>query len=116
MSDDLIERARAMIAAAVAQGRTNGGPVAALHLTHFPHPDVSLDAIRAAIDAVRRGTPVESAQLVFSTAPSRYICWNCCGLRFEGRDGICPNCESEALLVPEEILFALDRVVASGEA
>ncbi|HLF26655.1 MAG TPA: hydrogenase/urease maturation nickel metallochaperone HypA [Anaerolineae bacterium] len=111
MSDDLQERARAMIAEAVARSRVNGaGTIAALHLTLYPTSDISSDTIRAAIDAARRGTPAESAQLRFKEAPARYICWNCCGLRFEGLDGICPNCESEALIVPEEILFALDRV------
>ena len=107
--DDLAERARAMIAAAVAESQASGGTIAALILTAYPTPDVPLEAIRAAIDAARRGTPAASAELRFTLAPTRYICWNCCGLRFEGCDGICPNCESEALIVPEEIYFALDR-------
>jgi Zn finger protein HypA/HybF involved in hydrogenase expression len=108
---DLVERARAMIASAVAQNNASGGgAIAALHLTVYPTPETPLDAIRAAIDAARRGTPAEGARLQFKEAPTRYICWNCCGLRFEGKDGICPNCGSEALIVPEEILFALDRV------
>ena len=111
MTNDMMERARAMIASAVAQSGSNGsGAIAALHLTIYPTPDVPLEAIRAAIDIARRGTPAEGARLYFTEAPARYICWNCCGLRFEGKDGICPNCESEALIVPEEILFALNRV------
>lgn len=109
--DDTRERARAMIAAAVAEAQANGRrAIAALHVTLYTAPDSPTDAIRDAIDAARVGTPAAGAQLHFIQAPARYICWNCCGLRFEGRDGICPNCESEALLVPEEILFALDRV------
>jgi Zn finger protein HypA/HybF involved in hydrogenase expression len=108
---DLLERARAMIAAAVAQGRLAGnGAIAALHLTVYPTPETPLEAIRAAIEAARHGTPAEQARLHFKEAPTRYICWNCCGLRFQGKDGICPNCGSEALIVPEEIAFALDRV------
>jgi len=111
MKDDLLKRAQAMVAAAVAESQANGaGAITALHLTIYPTPETPLDAIRAAIDAARRGTPAEHARLHFSEAPARYICWNCCGLRFEGKDGICPNCESEALIVPEEITFALDRV------
>lgn len=111
MSEDLLKRAQAMIAAAVAESRSNGSPaIRALHLTVYPTPEMSIDTIRAAIDAARQGTPAEAARLHFREAPARYICWNCCGLRFEGRDGICPNCESEALIVPEEIFFALDRV------
>ncbi len=105
-----------MISEAVAHSRAGGtGAIAALHVTVYPSPDLPLDTIRAAIDAARRGTPAEMAQLHFSEAPARYICWNCCGLRFEGKDGICPNCEGEALMVPEEIAFALDRVVGSNE-
>ena len=109
--DDLRERARAMIAAAVAESRAAGErPIAALHVTIYAAPDVSRDDVRAAIDAARQGTPAQAAEVRFTNAPARYICWNCCGLRFEGEDGICPNCESEALLVPDEIVFALNRV------
>ena len=109
--DELLERARAMIAAAIAEAQAKGaGSLTTLHVTIYPTPDVSRDAVRAAIDAARRGTPAAEAALRFSEAPARYICWNCCGLRFEGQDGICPNCGSEALIVPEEILFALDRI------
>ncbi len=111
MNDDLRERAQAMIAEAVARSRANGADaIAALHLTIYSKPDRPLEAIRAAIDAARRGTPAEGARLHFREAGARYICWNCCGLRFEGKDGMCPNCGGEALSVPEEILFALDRV------
>jgi len=109
--DDLLERARAMIAAAVAESRANGATaIAALHVTVYPTPETPLDAIRAAIDTARRGTPAERAAVHFTGAPARYICWNCCGLRFEGRDGVCPNCGGEALSVPDEIAFALSRL------
>ena len=100
-----------MIAAAVAESQANGAAaMKALHLTLYAVPEVSLDTICATIDSARRGTPAEAADLRFSEAAAHYICWNCCGLRFEGEDGICPNCESEALLVPDEIVFALNRV------
>jgi Zn finger protein HypA/HybF involved in hydrogenase expression len=109
--DDLQERARAMIAAAVAESQAaSASSIKALHITIYAAPDVSRADIRAAIDAARLGTPAADAHLDFSEAPARYICWNCCGLRFEGKDGICPNCEGEALIVPDEILFALNRV------
>jgi Zn finger protein HypA/HybF involved in hydrogenase expression len=111
---DLIERARAMIDAAVAHSRANGGgAITALHLTIYPTSDVSAETICEAIDAARRGTPALDARLMLTEAPARYICWNCCGLRFEGKDGICPNCEGEALIVPEEIAFALERIELS---
>jgi len=117
MTDDLLERARAMISEAVAQSQASGaGAIAALHLTIYPTPETPPDAIRVAIEAAQRGTPAEGVPLHFSEAPARYICWNCCGLRFEGKNGICPNCESEALIVPEEIAFALDRVEVSSGA
>ena len=109
--DELHERARAMIAAAVAESRAaSGRPIAALHVTIYAAPGVSREDVRAAIDAARQGTPSQAAGVRFADAPVRYICWNCCGLRFEGMDGVCPNCESQALLVPDEIVFALSRV------
>ena len=108
---DLIERARAMIDAAVAHSRANGDvAIAALYLTTYPTSGVSAETICEAFDAARLGTPAQDARLVLTEAPTRYICWNCCGLRFEGKAGICPNCEGEALSVPEEIAFALERV------
>ena len=113
MNADLIERANAMIAEAVARSQSTA--IAALHLTIYLTPESSLDAIRAAIDAARRGTAAEQADLCFHEAPARYICWNCCGLRFAGWGGICPNCGGEALIVPEEIVFALSQVEAAGQ-
>ena len=113
MTNHLLEHARAMITAALAETQANGARrISALHLTVYPSPDTSLDAIRAAIDLVRRGTPAEAARVHFHQAAARYICWNCCGLRFEGMDGVCPNCESEALIIPEDIVFALDHIEA----
>ena len=112
--NDVFERARAMISAALAQSSIEGhGGISALHLTVYPTSATPLDSIREAIDEARRGTAAERAQLHFQEAPTRYICWNCCGLRFEGKDGICPNCGGEALTIPEEILFALDRIETS---
>lgn len=113
MTHHLLEHARALITAALAETRASGASrISALHLTVYPSPDTSLDAIRAAIDLVRRGTAAETARVHFHQAATRYICWNCCGLRFEGLDGVCPNCESEALIIPEDIVFALDHIEA----
>jgi len=110
-NEDVRERARAMVAAAVAEATAlDAGAIAALHVTIYAAPDLPREDIRAAIDAARRGTPAENAELHFAEAPARFICWNCCGLRFEGRDGVCPNCGSEGLKVPDEIVFALNRV------
>jgi Zn finger protein HypA/HybF involved in hydrogenase expression len=45
-------------------------------------------------------------------APSRFICWNCCGLRFESEnlDAMCPNCGDLGMLIPVEVTFALDHI------
>jgi Zn finger protein HypA/HybF involved in hydrogenase expression len=57
------------------------------------------------------GTPAEGAQVVLRRAPSRFICWNCCGLRFQSEDAeaVCPNCGHEAWLIPVDVTFALER-------
>lgn len=36
--------------------------------------------------------------------------WNCCGLRFEGTDSVCPNCGHEGVVVPIEVIFALSHI------
>ncbi len=65
---------------------------------------------RRLFEMASRGTDAEGARLVVERAGSRYICWNCCGLRFESEDGLCPNCGEVAVKIPEEIAFGLRRV------
>ena len=107
--EDMAERMRALIEQAAAEARSQGSDgVAHLHLRLYG--SVDQEAIAALFDAQSRGTPVEGARLTFSRAAERYICWNCCGLRFEGVDGVCPNCGGQALPIPDEINFALVSV------
>jgi Zn finger protein HypA/HybF involved in hydrogenase expression len=106
-------RMRALIDQALAEAkrRANGSetPIAEVHLDLYT--GASEDDTRTLFADAARGTAAETARLVLKQCGSRYICWNCCGLRFDGYEGVCPNCGEEALEVPEEIAFALRRVV-----
>lgn len=104
-----IERMRAIIAQAVAEaGQKGSGRLAKVHLIIYGAlPDAEVTRL---FHEASQGTPAGGAELHIEQAGSRYICWNCCGLRFEGADGMCPNCGEVALEVPEEIAFALRRV------
>jgi Zn finger protein HypA/HybF involved in hydrogenase expression len=105
----MTERMRALIEQAAAEARSQGNErVAHLHLRLYGPVDQG--AVAALFDAQSRGTPAEGARLTFSHAADRYICWNCCGLRFEGASGVCPNCGGQALPIPDEIAFALVSV------
>ncbi len=111
--DEEVERVKAMVNQALAEARTRGAKkVTALHLTMFDRSAEALPTVQEALDAVCVGTPAEGVRLVTRQAPSRYICWNCCGLRFESMeyDAMCPNCGSMGSILPPEITFALDRV------
>ena len=60
----------------------------------------------------------EGAQIITWKGPNRFICWNCCALRFESEEeeAICPNCGHTAARIPIDITFALDRIeVAESE-
>jgi Zn finger protein HypA/HybF involved in hydrogenase expression len=110
-SNDRLERMRAIVAQAVAEAenRGNGQPIR-IHLDVYGDCDEA--QILTWFREASAGTPVESAEVVITTVGSRYICWTCCGLRFESADGVCPNCGEEALVIPEEIAFALRRAEA----
>lgn len=103
------ERMRAIIAQALAEaGQKEGGRLASIHLIVYGAlPETEIASL---FQEASRGTPADGATLHTEQAGSRYICWNCCGLRFEGSDGMCPNCGELALEVPEEIAFALRRI------
>ena len=107
------EKVKAMLAQAIAEAETRGAErITTLHLTMYDGSDETLHAVREALQAVGTGTPAEGSQLVTRQAPSRYICWNCCGLRYESmeEDAMCPNCGSVGFRIPPEITFALDHV------
>lgn len=109
MRDDQLERMRAIVAQAIAEAQQQGkSQPARIHLDVYG--DFDEEQIVGWFQAASEGTPAEASEVVIRRAGSRYICWNCCGLRFESIDGVCPNCGEEALGIPEEIVFALQRV------
>ncbi len=106
-----IERMRAIVAQAVEEARHRASlPLRAVHLVVYGNlPDAIIaDWFRQ----VSAGTPAQGASLHLDRAGSRYICWNCCGVRFESGDGLCPNCGELAMAVPEDIEFGLKHVEA----
>jgi len=108
-----LERVRAMVQQALAEARTRGAArVTSLHLTMYDRSTEVLQQVREALTVVARGTPAQDAVPVITFAPGRFICWNCCGLRYESSDefGMCPNCGGEGLQVPPDITFALDHI------
>lgn len=108
-----MEKVKAMLAQALAEAKVRDARrVTGLHLTMYDRSPETLTAVQQAVQAVSLGTPAEGARLFTQPAPSRYICWNCCGLRYESmeEDAMCPNCGSEGFIIPMEITFALDRV------
>jgi Zn finger protein HypA/HybF involved in hydrogenase expression len=104
-----IERMRAIIAQALAEAdQKNGFRLASVHLIIYGElPETEIVSL---YHEASQGTLADGAELHIEQAGSRYICWNCCGLRFESSDGMCPNCGELALEVPEEIAFALRRI------
>lgn len=102
-----------MLGQALAEARTRGAErVIALHLVMYDRSSEALQALRTTLDTLTPGTPAEGVQLYTRPAPSQFICWNCCGLRFEAdaEEAICPNCGSPGLIVPPDIMFSLERV------
>ncbi|MBN1312871.1 MAG: hypothetical protein JXB30_15765 [Anaerolineae bacterium] len=102
-----LERMRAIIAQAVAEAK---GHLQKVHLLSYG--GIAEDQVLTLFAEASRDTPAEGVEAIVLPAGSRYICWNCCGLRFESEDGVCPNCGEVALEVPEEIDFALYKVEA----
>lgn len=113
-----VERVRAMVEQALAEARTRGAArVTALHLVMYDRSAEALQDVREALAVVTPGTPAQSAALVTTFAPSRFICWDCCGLRYEAPDDnpMCPNCGGTGMIVPPEITFALDHIQVADE-
>ncbi|MBI5564283.1 MAG: hydrogenase maturation nickel metallochaperone HypA [Chloroflexi bacterium] len=111
LPDELLLQARALINQAVAEAAAQGQTdIRALYFVTYPAEDITPEMIRAAIETMRQATPAGHAELHFTAKPGRYICWNCCGLRYEAVDGVCPNCGHEGLVVPMEMVVALDHI------
>jgi Zn finger protein HypA/HybF involved in hydrogenase expression len=108
---DQQERMRSLIEQALAEARRTApeARIAEIHLDLFTGIDEA--GARALFEAASRATPAEGASLVLKPCGTRYICWNCCGMRFEGWEGVCPNCGEDGLEVPDEIAFALRKVI-----
>ncbi len=111
--DNLLLQARALInqavAAAAAQGKSD---IRAMYFVTYPAEEVTPEMIRKAIDTMRQATPAGAAELHFTPKPGRYVCWNCCGLRYEAIDGVCPNCGHEGLIIPMDLVVALEKIDA----
>ncbi len=82
---------KAIIAQAIAEAHHDqGSKLAKVHLIVYGNTEE--DKVRCLFEEASRGTQAEGVALSIQKAPSRFICWNCCGLRFESTDGLCPNC------------------------
>ena len=89
LPDSLLLQARALINQAAAEAAAQGkSDIRALYFVTYPADDVTPDMIREAIDSMRQATPAGQAELHFALKPGRYVCWNCCGLRYEAIDGV----------------------------
>ncbi len=107
------EYVRAMLAQALAEARTRGAErVVALHLVMYDRSSEAVQIVHQALDIFTPGTLAENAKIYTRPAPSQFICWNCCGLRFEAdtEEAICPNCGGPGLVVPKDVAFALEEV------
>lgn len=107
------EKARAMLQQALAEARARGARrITELHLVLYDASAEAEESVRRAWRESSAGTMAEGAEVRVSLGPSRFICWNCCGLRYESHepDAVCPNCGHEGFLIPTEITFCLDHI------
>ncbi|MBN1121101.1 MAG: hydrogenase maturation nickel metallochaperone HypA [Anaerolineae bacterium] len=110
--EERLERMRAIVAQAMAECKTMNSerPCKGMDIHLIVYGGIDEAEARVLFESASRGTPAEGAKLVIELVGTRYICWNCCGLRFESSDGVCPNCGEAAIKVPDEIAFALRSV------
>ena len=110
-SDALLLQARSLINQAVAEAAVRGSDhIRELYFVLYDAEDVAPETIRAAIETMRLATPAAAAELHFRKAPSHFVCWNCCGLRYEAADGVCPNCGHEGLIIPSDMVMSLEKI------
>ncbi len=112
------ERARALLDQALAEARSHGaGRITALHFVTYGSSRETEASLRRMLRELSVNTPAEDAQIITRAGPNRFICWNCCALRFESdeEEAVCPNCGHIAARIPIDITFALDYIeVAEG--
>ncbi len=107
------EVVRAMLNQALAEARSRGANrITELHLMMYDSSQETQGTLRKMLDELSSATLAENAQVIVHPVPSRFICWNCCGLRFESDDteAVCPNCGHIGLLIPAEVICALDHI------
>ena len=107
------EIVRAMLNQALAEARSrSANRITELHLVMYEASQETEEGLRKTLDELSSNTLAEDAHVITHPAPSRFICWNCCGLRFESDNSgaVCPNCGHEGLLIPADIVFALEHI------
>lgn len=107
------ERVQALLDQALAEARSHGaGRITALHFIVYGPLRETEARLRGILQELTAHTLAENAQIVMHPGPNRFICWNCCALRFESEEeaAICPNCGHAATPIPREITCALDHI------
>jgi Zn finger protein HypA/HybF involved in hydrogenase expression len=110
---------RALLNQALAEARSHGaGRITALHFVTYGPSQETEGSLRRILQELSVNTLAAGAQIIVRTGPNRFICWNCCALRFESdeEEAICPNCGHVAARIPTDITFALDRIEMADEA
>lgn len=113
MTISKVEKVQALLDQALAQARSQGAErITALHFVIYGWSQEEEAELRRLLQEISAGTPAENAEVIVEAGPHRFICWNCCGLRFESDEeaATCPNCGHEAIPIPGDIPFALDRI------
>ncbi len=108
-----VEVVRAMLGQALAEAQArNARAITALHLRIYDPSPGTEQALRDLVGELSEHTAAAGARLFVYRVPSRFVCWNCCGLCFESKDpaATCPNCGEVGLLIPPDVVFALEHI------
>lgn len=106
-----------MLSQALAEARSQGASqISALHFVVYGSFQETEARLRRILQELSPNTPAEGAEVVVRAGPNKFLCWNCCALRFESHEErpACPNCGHTASLIPVDITFALDRIETAG--
>lgn len=113
------ERVQALLNQALAEARSHGASrITALHFIAYGPFRETEARLRSILQELTVHTLAEGAQIVIHAGPNRFVCWNCCALRFESEEevAVCPNCGHTATPIPREITCALDHIeIAENE-